>query len=60
MPGMAATVDFEKIKFGYYEGMRHLNPRGILPLGPALDFAAPHDRAQFGTLDPARKPIPVE
>jgi putative glutathione S-transferase len=48
MPGVAATVDFEKIKLGYYGGMRHLNPRGILPLGPALDFWAPHDRARLG------------
>jgi glutathionyl-hydroquinone reductase len=60
MPDMAATVDFEKIKFGCYGGMRHLNPRGILPLGPALDVAAPHDRSQLGTPDPARTPIPVE
>jgi putative glutathione S-transferase len=49
MPGVAATVDFKKIKLGYYGGMRHLNPRGILPLGPALDFTAPHDRSQLGT-----------
>jgi glutathionyl-hydroquinone reductase len=48
MPGVAATVDFEKIKLGYYGGMRHLNPRGILPLGPALDFTEPHDRSQIG------------
>jgi len=48
MPGVAATVDFEKIKLGYYGGMRHLNPRGILPLGPARDFAEPHDRSQIG------------
>jgi putative glutathione S-transferase len=48
MPGVAATVDFDKIKLGYYGGMRHLNPRGFLPLGPALDFAAPHDRSQIG------------
>src|SRR5215467_9276008 len=44
MPGVAETVDFGLIRLGYYGGMRHLNPRGILPLGPALDFAAPHDR----------------
>jgi glutathionyl-hydroquinone reductase len=36
MPGPAATVDFEKIKLGYYGRVRHLNPRGILPLGPPL------------------------
>jgi glutathionyl-hydroquinone reductase len=28
--------------------MRYLNPRGILPLGPDLDFTAPHDRGRFG------------
>ena len=47
MPGVAETVDVPKIKLGYYGGMRHLNPRGILPLGPELDFAAPHDRGRF-------------
>jgi glutathionyl-hydroquinone reductase len=55
MPGVAETVDFLRIKLGYYGGMRHLN-NGILPLGPELDFAAPHDRGRFaaaGTLLPA-------
>jgi putative glutathione S-transferase len=47
MPGVAETVDFARIKLGYYGGMRHLN-NGILPLGPSIDFAAPHDRARFG------------
>src|SRR5271169_2075130 len=47
MPGVAATVDFHKIKLGYYGGMRHLNPRGIVPLGPALDFSWPHDRSRL-------------
>ena len=47
MPGVVATVEFEKIKLGYYGGMRHLNPRGIRPLGPALDFAAPHNRSRI-------------
>jgi len=47
MPGVAATVDFDKIKLGYYGGMRHINPRGILPLGPALDFSGSHDRSRL-------------
>jgi glutathionyl-hydroquinone reductase len=47
MPGIAETVDFAKIKLGYYDGMRHLNPNGILPVGPELDFGAPHDRARL-------------
>jgi putative glutathione S-transferase len=32
----------------YYGSHRHINPSGIVPLGPALDFSAPHDRARFG------------
>jgi putative glutathione S-transferase len=44
MPGVAETVDFARIKLGYYGGMRHLNPNGFLPVGPELDFTAPHDR----------------
>src|SRR5229473_6652756 len=46
MPGVAETVDFARIKLGYYGSMRHLN-NGILPLGPELDFLAPHDRGRF-------------
>jgi glutathionyl-hydroquinone reductase len=48
MPGVAKTVDMPGIKLGYYGGMRNLNPGGIIPLGPELDFAAPHDRGRFG------------
>jgi putative glutathione S-transferase len=48
MPGVAETVDIPRIKLGYYGGMRNLNPEGIIPLGPELDFAAPHDRRLFG------------
>lgn len=44
MPGVAETVDLPLIKLGYYGGMRNINPGGIIPLGPALDFSAPHDR----------------
>jgi putative glutathione S-transferase len=46
LPGVAETVDFTRIKQGYYGGMRHLN-NGILPFGPALDFAATPDRARL-------------
>jgi putative glutathione S-transferase len=48
MPGVAETVDMPGIKLGYYGGMPNLNPSGIIPLGPELDFAAPHDRASLG------------
>lgn len=47
-PGIAATVNMDHIKTHYYGSQRHVNPRGIVPRGPLLDFTAPHDRARFG------------
>jgi glutathionyl-hydroquinone reductase len=47
MPGVAETVDMPGIKLGYYGGMPGLNPNGIIPLGPELDFTAPHDRGNL-------------
>ncbi|MBI3903381.1 MAG: glutathione S-transferase family protein [Nitrosomonadales bacterium] len=47
IPGIAETVNFEHIKRHYYESHRSVNPAGIVPLGPVLDFAAPHDRARL-------------
>jgi putative glutathione S-transferase len=45
MPGIAPTVDLTHIKRHYYESHPTINPTGIVPLGPELDFAAPNDRA---------------
>jgi glutathionyl-hydroquinone reductase len=47
-PGIAETVNMDHIKRHYYGSHRHVNPTGIVPLGPALDFMAPHDRGRFG------------
>jgi len=44
MPGVAGTVNMEHIKRHYFESHRHINPFGIVPEGPALDFGAPHGR----------------
>ncbi|WP_010188653.1 glutathione S-transferase family protein [Sphingomonas sp. PAMC 26605] len=38
LPGIAATVNFEHIKRHYYESHRSVNPTGIVPVGPDLDF----------------------
>src|SRR6185295_1547589 len=46
-PGVAETVSIDHIKRHYYASMLHINPSGIVPLGPALDFAAAHDRGRF-------------
>ncbi|MFC0399930.1 glutathione S-transferase family protein [Paraburkholderia rhizosphaerae] len=43
-PGVASTVNFEHIKRHYYESHRTINPTGIVPRGPLLDFTAPHGR----------------
>jgi putative glutathione S-transferase len=48
LPGVADTVDFEHIKRHYHESHRNLNPSGIVPAGPELDFAAPHGREGLG------------
>jgi len=45
--GVAATVNMDHIKRHYYGSQRHVNPTGIVPLGPQLDFLAPHDRGRF-------------
>lgn len=44
MPGIAATVDFDHIKRHYYESHRRINPTGIVPQGPLVDFSAPAGR----------------
>jgi putative glutathione S-transferase len=54
VPGIGATVNLDHIKRHYYGSHRKLNPSGIVPVGPALDFSAPHDRARFDALRPAR------
>jgi putative glutathione S-transferase len=43
-PGVRETVNFEHIKGHYYESHRSINPTGIVPAGPVLDFDAPHRR----------------
>ena len=43
-PGIAQTVDMDHIKRHYYRTHPTLNPRRIVPVGPALDLAAPHGR----------------
>ncbi len=46
--GIAETVSIDHIKRHYYGSQRQVNPTGIVPIGPTIDFAAPHDRNRFG------------
>ncbi len=44
IPGVAETVNMEHIKRHYFESHRHINPFGIVPDGPELDFTTSHGR----------------
>ncbi len=39
--GIAETVNFQHIKGHYYGSHRGINPTGIVPLGPVMDWNAP-------------------
>jgi glutathionyl-hydroquinone reductase len=47
VPGVADTANMDHIKRHYYMSMLAINPTRIVPLGPELDFTAPHDRGRF-------------
>jgi glutathionyl-hydroquinone reductase len=44
VPGVAETVRFDHIKFHYHASHETVNPHGIVPIGPLVDFSAPHGR----------------
>jgi len=46
--GVRETCNLEHVKVHYYRSHPFLNPRGLVPRGPAFDLDAPHDRARFG------------
>jgi glutathionyl-hydroquinone reductase len=47
VPGVAETVSLAHIKRHYYASHAMINPTRIVPKGPAIDFAAPHERARL-------------
>jgi glutathionyl-hydroquinone reductase len=47
LPGVAATFNPMHAKRHYYESHRTINPSGIVPVGPGLDFDRAHDRGRF-------------
>ena len=48
-PGIANTVNMQHIKGHYYESHRTINPTGVVPVGPEINFLAPHQRPQLPT-----------
>ncbi|MDZ5697962.1 glutathione S-transferase family protein [Chelativorans sp. M5D2P16] len=45
--GVAETVNLHHIKAHYYGSHTTINPTGIVPVGPEVDFTAPHDRERL-------------
>ena len=44
VPGVAATVNFDHIKRHYYGSHGTINPTGVVPVGPEIDYSLPHGR----------------
>jgi putative glutathione S-transferase len=43
-PGISETVNFDHIKRHYYVTHSQINPTGVVPLGPIIDWDEPHGR----------------
>jgi glutathionyl-hydroquinone reductase len=46
-PGIAETVRVDEMKIHYYTTHPQLNPSGVIPAGPVLDWDAPHGRERL-------------
>lgn len=47
-PGFAETTNIDHIKTHYYWSQDTVNPSRIIPMGPAVDLLAPHNRDRLG------------
>ena len=47
IPGVAETVNINYIKMHYYGSHETINPTRIIPVGPEIDFNAPHGRERL-------------
>ena len=45
--GIAKTVNMDHIKYHYFASHQSINPTGIIPKGPDIDFMIPHKREQL-------------
>lgn len=44
IPGIAETVNMDHIKYHYFASHRSINPTGIVPKGPEINFSQAHGR----------------
>jgi len=47
IPGVAQTVNMDHIKYHYFGSHQSLNPTGIMPKGPDIDFEMAHGRGEL-------------
>ena len=47
VPGVSETCNFDHIKGHYYQSHTMINPTGIVPRGPIINFNEKHDRDRF-------------
>jgi glutathionyl-hydroquinone reductase len=47
LPGVKETCNFDHIKRHYYRSHPNVNPTRIVPIGPDIDFDAPHNRDEM-------------
>ena len=48
--GVAETVNMDHIKYHYFASHRSINPTGIVPKGPEIDFMQAHGRVKISEL----------
>jgi len=48
VPGVAETVNMDHVKEHYYRSHSSINPSGVVPAGPEIDFTEPHGRESIG------------
>lgn len=50
-PGVAETCNADHVKAHYYRSHDDINPTGFVPVGPANDWNAPHERDELSADD---------
>lgn len=53
LSGVRETCNMEHVKAHYYRSHEDINPTGFVPVGPAVDWSAPHNRTRLGGSTPA-------
>ena len=46
-PGIRSTINMAHIKQHYFGSHKTINPTGVVPLGPTVDYSLPHNRSNI-------------